>query len=109
MLARAGDLLRATTAAAEMLRSEEGGPDAAGFVAQARALLNGVGGVDPVVDEILQGLVDSGHLLDEAARDLRGYAASVVVDPAPATAMLSLACSSTRTWAGSMVVTRARR
>ena len=81
VLARAGDLLQATAAAAEMLRSDEGGPDAAGFVAQARAFLNGVGGVDPAVDEILQGLVDTGHLLDEAARDLRGYAASVVVDP----------------------------
>lgn len=82
VLARADDLLRATTAAAEMLRSEEAGPDAAGFVAQARALLNGVGGVDPAVDEILGSLVDNGHLLDEAARDLRGYAASVVADPA---------------------------
>lgn len=81
VLARAGDLLRATAAAAEMLYSDEGGPDAAGFVAQARAFLHGVGGVDPVIDEILQGLVDNGHLLEEAARDLRGYAASVVVDP----------------------------
>ncbi len=64
-----------------MLRSDDGGPDAAGFVAQARAFLSGVVGVDPAVDEILQGLVDTGHLLDEAARDLRGYASSVVVDP----------------------------
>lgn len=81
VLARAGDLLRATTAAAEMLRSDDGGPDAAGFVTQARAFLNGVGGVDPRIDEILQSLVDNSHLLDEAARDLRGYATSVVVDP----------------------------
>lgn len=81
VLARAGDLLRATAATAEMLRSDEGGPDAAGFVAQARGHLHGVGGVDPVVDEILQGLVDTGHLLDEAAHDLRAYAASVMVDP----------------------------
>ena len=81
VLARAGDLLRAAAAAAEMLRSDEGGPDAGGFVAQARSQLFGVGGVDPTVDAIFQGLVDTGHLLDEAAHDLRAYAAGVTVDP----------------------------
>lgn len=82
VLARAGDLRRASAEAAEYVRSDDSGPDAAGLLARARASLVAVSGVDPVCDEMLQSLVDCGHLLDEAVRSLRGYAASIVVDPA---------------------------
>lgn len=82
VLARADDLRRAAAEAAEYVGSDDAGPDAAGLLARARAALTVVSGVDPVCDEMLQSLVDCGHMLDEVVRNLRGYASSIMVDPA---------------------------
>jgi len=82
MLARAEEVLRSVTAAAELIKSEEDRPDALGFVTEASAQVGLVKDVDVSLVTLSNALTDLQYQLQELARDLRSYAARVVVDPA---------------------------
>ena len=81
LLARAVEILASADTAAELIRAEDGGPDAAGTVSRARMAVQSVGGISPDLDAVSASLVEVMHLLDEAVRSLRSVTSSVAVDP----------------------------
>ncbi len=72
----------AAGARASALGAEEDGGGAASALAQAEALLQGAGGVDPELDAIAERLSGLAVELGEVASDLRRYLEGIDADPA---------------------------
>jgi DNA repair protein RecN (Recombination protein N) len=81
LLARAEDVVRGAGAAAALLRSEDDQADVAGLLLQAGGYLAALSGVDPTLDALTSSLTALQYELSELAREMRGYAARVSVDP----------------------------
>lgn len=85
VLSRAEEILESTALAAEGLRADgvvdAERPDAADLVTQALAHLSGLSGVDPSLDRVVAALTELHYQILDLARELRGYADRVSIDP----------------------------
>jgi DNA repair protein RecN (Recombination protein N) len=82
VLSRAEDLQRNLGMAAELLKGEGAGTDAADLIGQAGALVAGLAAVGPEVDAFSAALREAHYGVTELSRELRHYVDRVNVDPA---------------------------
>lgn len=82
VLARAEDLQRNLSLAAELLNSDGSGTDAADLLGQAATLVGGLSSVGPEVDTLATALREAHYGITELSRELRHYVDGVSVDPA---------------------------
>ena len=82
LLARAEDIQRDLSLAAELLKSDGSANDAAEMMGQAAALVGGLSAVGPEVDALATSLREAHYEVAELSRELRHYVDNVNVDPA---------------------------
>jgi DNA repair protein RecN (Recombination protein N) len=82
ILSRAEDIQRNLGLAAELLKSDGSGNDAAELIGQAVGLVGGLSAVGPEVDALAMALREAHYGITELSRELRHYLDRVNVDPA---------------------------